>query len=206
MDFLDKKADTLEGQLLRKIGFNPFPTSEDLIVEPIDPSKSGDNISVTVRFRPLSGQRAWYADDKEKIVLWQFNPVTAYAFGLDLIQIECYGGKTHTMHGDHISPGVTPLAIKDVFSTIQDVVVADNYFTGSIDNLKKWIGYPRFELIRHDVTEPLSIEVDQIYHLACAASPIFYAVKVQCLQQGGPGYKNTIEGYREKVQIQAFSI
>ncbi|CAN8253295.1 unnamed protein product [Cochlearia groenlandica] len=55
-----------------------------------------------------------------------------------------------------------------------EVIVADNYFTGSKDNLKKWIGHPRFELIRHDVTEPLLIEVDRIYHLACPASPIFY--------------------------------
>ncbi|XP_073129727.1 UDP-glucuronic acid decarboxylase 6-like [Henckelia pumila] len=55
-----------------------------------------------------------------------------------------------------------------------EVVVMDNYFTGSKDNLKQWIGHPRFELIRHDVTEPLLIEVDQIYHLACPASPIFY--------------------------------
>ncbi|KAG7016243.1 UDP-glucuronic acid decarboxylase 3, partial [Cucurbita argyrosperma subsp. argyrosperma] len=55
-----------------------------------------------------------------------------------------------------------------------EVIVADNYFTGSKVNLKKWIGHPRFELIRHDVTEPLLIEVDQIYHLACPASPIFY--------------------------------
>ncbi|CAI0411366.1 unnamed protein product [Linum tenue] len=52
-----------------------------------------------------------------------------------------------------------------------EVIVADNYFTGSKDNLKKWIGHPRFELIRHDVTEPLLVEVDQIYHLACPASP-----------------------------------
>ncbi|KAL5707084.1 UDP-glucuronate decarboxylase [Ranunculus cassubicifolius] len=55
-----------------------------------------------------------------------------------------------------------------------EVIVADNYFTGSKDNLKKWIGHPRFELIRHDVTEPLLVEVDRIYHLACPASPIFY--------------------------------
>ncbi|CAN6993795.1 hypothetical protein Bca4012_048551 [Brassica carinata] len=55
-----------------------------------------------------------------------------------------------------------------------EVVVADNYFTGSKENLKKWIGHPRFELIRHDVTEPLLLEVDRIYHLACPASPIFY--------------------------------
>ncbi|PKA48548.1 UDP-glucuronic acid decarboxylase 6 [Apostasia shenzhenica] len=55
-----------------------------------------------------------------------------------------------------------------------EVIVADNFFTGSKNNLEKWIGHPRFELIRHDVTEPLLVEVDQIYHLACPASPIFY--------------------------------
>ncbi|XWS74992.1 hypothetical protein CRYUN_Cryun01aG0046700 [Craigia yunnanensis] len=55
-----------------------------------------------------------------------------------------------------------------------EVIVVDNYFTGSKDNLKKWIGHPRFELIRHDVTETLLVEVDRIYHLACPASPIFY--------------------------------
>ncbi|ONK62297.1 uncharacterized protein A4U43_C07F2450 [Asparagus officinalis] len=55
-----------------------------------------------------------------------------------------------------------------------EVIVVDNFFTGSKDNLRKWIGHPRFELIRHDVTETLLVEVDQIYHLACPASPIFY--------------------------------
>ncbi|KAL6570953.1 UDP-glucuronic acid decarboxylase 5 [Orobanche gracilis] len=55
-----------------------------------------------------------------------------------------------------------------------EVIVVDNYFTGSKDNLRQWIGHPRFELIRHDVTETLLVEVDQIYHLACPASPIFY--------------------------------
>ncbi|KAK8478339.1 hypothetical protein V6N13_144560 [Hibiscus sabdariffa] len=55
-----------------------------------------------------------------------------------------------------------------------EVTVVDNFFTGSKDNLRKWIDHPRFELIRHDVTQPLFVEVDQIYHLACPASPIFY--------------------------------
>ncbi|CAN4090111.1 unnamed protein product [Withania somnifera] len=55
-----------------------------------------------------------------------------------------------------------------------EVIVVDNYFTGSKDNLKQWIGHSRFELIRHNVTVPLLVEVDQIYHLACPASPIFY--------------------------------
>jgi UDP-glucuronate decarboxylase len=57
---------------------------------------------------------------------------------------------------------------------VLQVIVADNFFSGSKDNLKRWIGHPNFELIRHDVTETLLVEVDQIYHLACPASPIFY--------------------------------
>ncbi|EFJ17446.1 hypothetical protein SELMODRAFT_438351 [Selaginella moellendorffii] len=55
-----------------------------------------------------------------------------------------------------------------------EVIVADNFFSGTKDNLRRWIGHPDFELLRHDVTEPLLVEVDQIYHLACPASPIFY--------------------------------
>jgi UDP-glucuronate decarboxylase len=55
-----------------------------------------------------------------------------------------------------------------------DVVCLDNFFTGSKHNIEHLIGHPRFELIRHDVTFPLYIEVDQIYNLACPASPIHY--------------------------------
>ncbi|KAK3017962.1 hypothetical protein RJ639_002719 [Escallonia herrerae] len=51
------------------------------------------------------------------------------------------------------------------------VIVADNFFTGSKENLIQHFGNPRFELIRHDVVEPILLEVDQIYHLACPASP-----------------------------------
>ena len=55
-----------------------------------------------------------------------------------------------------------------------DVVCVDNFFTGSKRNIEQLIGHPRFELMRHDVTFPLYIEVDQIYNLACPASPIHY--------------------------------
>ena len=55
-----------------------------------------------------------------------------------------------------------------------DVVCVDNYFTGTKRNIEKWIGHPRFELLRHDVTFPLYVEVDQIFNLACPASPIHY--------------------------------
>ncbi len=55
-----------------------------------------------------------------------------------------------------------------------DVLCVDNYFTGRKDNIQNLFGTPRFELLRHDVTFPLYVEVDEIYNLACPASPIHY--------------------------------
>ncbi len=55
-----------------------------------------------------------------------------------------------------------------------DVICLDNFFTGSKQNVEHLISHPRFELLRHDVTFPLYIEVDEIYNLACPASPIHY--------------------------------
>lgn len=55
-----------------------------------------------------------------------------------------------------------------------EVLCVDNYFTGTKDNIVDLILNPRFELMRHDVTFPLYVEVDQIYNLACPASPIHY--------------------------------
>ncbi len=55
-----------------------------------------------------------------------------------------------------------------------DVLCLDNFYTGTKDNIRHLIGNPNFELIRHDVTFPLYVEVDQIYNLACPASPIHY--------------------------------
>ncbi|CAH8353247.1 unnamed protein product [Eruca vesicaria subsp. sativa] len=55
-----------------------------------------------------------------------------------------------------------------------NVIVVDNFFTGSKDNVMHHFGNPNFELIRHDVVEPILLEVDQIYHLACPASPVHY--------------------------------
>ncbi|KAF3558679.1 hypothetical protein F2Q69_00014247 [Brassica cretica] len=54
------------------------------------------------------------------------------------------------------------------------VIVVDNFFTGSKENVMHHFGNPNFELIRHDVVEPILLEVDQIYHLACPASPVHY--------------------------------
>lgn len=55
-----------------------------------------------------------------------------------------------------------------------EVICLDNYFTGDKSNISHWLGNSNFELIRHDVTEPIRLEVEQIYHLACPASPIHY--------------------------------
>jgi UDP-glucuronate decarboxylase len=55
-----------------------------------------------------------------------------------------------------------------------EVLCLDNFYTGHKRNILKWIGHPYFELIRHDITEPIRLEVDQIYHLACPASPVHY--------------------------------
>ena len=56
----------------------------------------------------------------------------------------------------------------------EEVICLDNYFTGNKENIQHCIGNPLFELIRHDVTEPIKLEVDRIWHLACPASPIHY--------------------------------
>lgn len=55
-----------------------------------------------------------------------------------------------------------------------DVICLDNFYTGHKRNILRWFNHPNFELIRHDVTEPIRLEVDQIYHLACPASPVHY--------------------------------
>lgn len=55
-----------------------------------------------------------------------------------------------------------------------EVLCLDNFYTGNKTNIEQWFNNPRFELIRHDITEPIRLEIDQIYHLACPASPIHY--------------------------------
>ena len=56
----------------------------------------------------------------------------------------------------------------------EKVICLDNYFTGDKSNITKWLNHPNFEIIRHDVTEPIQLEVDKIWHLACPASPVHY--------------------------------
>ena len=56
----------------------------------------------------------------------------------------------------------------------EEVICIDNFFTGTKKNLIQWFNNSNFELIRHDITKPITLEVDRIWHLACPASPIHY--------------------------------
>ncbi len=55
-----------------------------------------------------------------------------------------------------------------------DLLCVDNFFSGERDNIRHLIGNPYFEFMRHDIIHPFFVEVDQIYHLACPASPVYY--------------------------------
>ena len=64
--------------------------------------------------------------------------------------------------------------IDRLLSSGEEVVSLDNYFTGNKSNLKKWYNNNKLEIIRHDITQPILLEADRIWHLACPASPIHY--------------------------------
>ena len=70
----------------------------------------------------------------------------------------------------HASDGTAPA----MWICAAQVICLDNFFTGSKENVKHLLGKPNFETMRHDVVESILLEVDQIYHLACPASPIHY--------------------------------
>ncbi len=85
-----------------------------------------------------------------------------------------------------------------------DVVCIDNFLTGSKRNIEHLIGKPRFELIRHDVAIPLYLEVDQIYNLACPASPIHYQRDpVQTIKTSVHGAINML-GLAKRVKARIF--
>ncbi len=64
--------------------------------------------------------------------------------------------------------------IERLIAEKHEVICLDNFYTGHKRNILKWMEHPYFEMIRHDITEPIRLEVDQIYHLACPASPVHY--------------------------------
>ena len=64
--------------------------------------------------------------------------------------------------------------IDSLLKSGEEVICLDNYFTGRKKNIENWINNPKFELIRHDIIEPINLEVNKIWHLACPASPFHY--------------------------------
>jgi len=64
--------------------------------------------------------------------------------------------------------------IDRLINSSEEVICLDNYFTGTKTNIHKWLDNRNFELIRHDVVNPIQLEIDRIWHLACPASPIHY--------------------------------
>jgi UDP-glucuronate decarboxylase len=85
-----------------------------------------------------------------------------------------------------------------------DVLAVDNYFTGRRANIAHLLGNPRFEILRHDVTFPLYVEVDEIYNLACPASPIHYQFDpVQTTKVSVVGAINML-GLAKRVKAQVF--
>jgi UDP-glucuronate decarboxylase len=79
-----------------------------------------------------------------------------------------------------------------------DVVCLDNFFTGTRDNVAHLLGNPHFELVRHDVEQHFTMEVDEIYHLACPASPIHYQRNpVRTIRTAVQGTLNLLDVARE---------
>ena len=64
--------------------------------------------------------------------------------------------------------------VEKLLDNNEDVICLDNYFTGTKENILQFRNNPKFEIIHHDVTEPIQLEIDRIWHLACPASPIHY--------------------------------
>ena len=74
-----------------------------------------------------------------------------------------------------------------------NVVCLDNFFTGRKENILHLMGNPRFELIRHDIVEPITLEVDQIYNLACPASPVAYQyIPIKTIKTSTVGVVNVL--------------
>jgi UDP-glucuronate decarboxylase len=79
-----------------------------------------------------------------------------------------------------------------------EVICLDNFFTGARANIEHLLGNPRFELVRHDVIERMTVEVDEIFHLACPASPIHYQRNpVRTIRTAVEGTLNALDVARE---------
>lgn len=91
-----------------------------------------------------------------------------------------------------------------LFNQGHDIICLDNFFTGSKDNVKHLLGSYRFELIRHDIVRPVFLEVDQIYNLACPASPVHYQFNaIKTIKTNTLGMINIL-GLAKRVKARVF--
>jgi len=108
----------------------------------------------------------WYVDPTDAVVVAVVGPLTL-SLATSLIA-------TQVKRGDH-------------------VICVDNMFTGSKENVAHLLNEPNFELIRHDVVEPILLEIDQVYHLACPASPVHYKYNpIKTMKTGFIGTMNML--------------
>lgn len=85
-----------------------------------------------------------------------------------------------------------------------EVICLDNFFTGTKRNIQHWMGHHNFEVIRHDITEPIRLEADQIYHLACPASPVHYQYNpIKTLKTNFMGTMNML-GLAKRIKARFF--
>ncbi|KAK8509831.1 hypothetical protein V6N12_001903 [Hibiscus sabdariffa] len=143
----------LVGIALATLVFTVFPTSRaPHFIDPIPDS---------VTYLPVEIQNKF--SRPHRLGFGSFNPTGKIPLGLKRkgLRIVVTGGAGFV--GSHL--------VDRLIARGDSVIVVDNFFTGRKENVMHHFGNPNFELIRHDVVEPLLLEVDQIYHLACPASP-----------------------------------
>ncbi|TYH57498.1 hypothetical protein ES332_D08G093300v1 [Gossypium tomentosum] len=142
--------------------FTVFPTSPAPYVAPH--SRFTTLIPDSITYFPIETQQKF--SSAHRLGFGSANPTSKIPLGLKRkgLRIVVTGGAGFV--GSHL--------VDRLIARGDSVIVVDNFFTGRKQNVMHHFGNPNFELIRHDVVEPLLLEVDQIYHLACPASPVHY--------------------------------
>ncbi|GMI69437.1 UDP-GLUCURONIC ACID DECARBOXYLASE 2 [Hibiscus trionum] len=146
----------LVGIAIATLVFTVFPTSRaPHFIDPIPDS---------IAYFPVETQNKF--SHPHRLGFGSYNPTGKIPLGLKRkgLRIVVTGGAGFV--GSHL--------VDRLIARGDSVIVVDNFFTGRKENVMHHFGNPNFELIRHDVVEPLLLEVDQIYHLACPASPVHY--------------------------------
>ncbi|XVF21980.1 hypothetical protein REPUB_Repub12eG0135300 [Reevesia pubescens] len=151
----------LVGIAIATLIFTVFPTSR---VQHVPPHHFTNPISDSITYFPIETQNK--LSYPHRLGFGSTNPTGKIPLGLKRkgLRIVVTGGAGFV--GSHL--------VDRLIARGDSVIVVDNFFTGRKENVMHHFGNPNFELIRHDVVEPLLLEVDQIYHLACPASPVHY--------------------------------